>query len=183
MLFDPKIVISGAAKGAAADEGEPYGFQVGKHVATHGGIVVTGATTGVPLAAARGAKSVNGQVVGFSPADSIVEHTKTYKLPIEFHDMIFFTGYDYAGRDTVLIDFADAVIEISGRIGTLHEFTSAFERHKVIGILTGSGGIIDEIPIIMEKAHRGNGRVVTHDDPKELVRLVIKGLEELHGHA
>lgn len=183
MLFDPKIVVSGAAAGTAAEEGEPYGFQVGRHIAVHGGIVVTGATTGVPFAAARGAKSVHGQVIGFSPAGSIVEHQKKYKLPIQYHDLIFFTGYDYAGRDTVLVDFADALIEISGRIGTLHEFTSAFERNKVVGILTGSGGIIDEIPIIMEKAGRGQGRVVTHADPKELVRIVIKALEELHGHA
>ena len=63
-------------------------------------------------------------------------------------------------------DFADAVVEVSGRIGTLHEFTSAFERHKVIGILTGSGGIIDEITVILEKAGRGMGRVVMDDDPR-----------------
>lgn len=183
MLFDPKIVISGAAAGAAAEEGESLAFEIGKQIATHGGIVLTGATTGVPFAAARGAKSVRGQVLGFSPAGSIVEHMKKYKLPTMYHDIIFYTGYDYAGRDTVLVDFCDAVIEVSGRIGTLHEFTSAFERNKVIGILTGSGGTVDEIPVIMEKAHRGNGRVVQHEDPKHLVRLVIKELEALHGHA
>lgn len=183
MLFDPKICVSGAAAGEAADEGSTCGFQIGKYVATYGGIVVTGATQGVPLAAARGAKSVQGQVVGFSPANSIVEHTKKYKLPVQYHDMIFFTGYEYAGRDAVLIDFSDAVIEISGRIGTLHEFTTAFERNKVIGILTGSGGIIDEIPIIMEKAKRGRGRVVLHDEPKELVQMVMRELEDLNGHA
>jgi uncharacterized protein (TIGR00725 family) len=177
MMFDPKIVISGAAAGKAAEEGEPYAFMVGKYVATSGGIVVTGATSGVPLAAARGAKSVHGQVIGFSPAGSVVEHMKKY------HDMVWFTGYDYAGRDAVLVDFADAVIEISGRIGTLHEFTTAFERNKVIGILTGSGGIIDEIPKLMEMSHRGNGRVVKSDDPKELVQLVLKEIEDLHGHA
>ncbi|HSI20415.1 MAG TPA: hypothetical protein VLA04_01730 [Verrucomicrobiae bacterium] len=183
MLFDPKIVVSGAAAGEAAETGEHFGYQVGKQVAIHGGIVVTGATSGVPYAAARGAKSVHGQVIGFSPANSILEHTKKYRLPIQHHDFIFFTGYDYAGRDTVLVDFADAVIEVSGRIGTLHEFTHAFERNKVIGILSGSGGIIDDIPLLMEKAHRGHGRVVINDDPKELVRMVIKELEDLHGRA
>ncbi len=183
MLFDPKIVISGAAAGNAAEEGEVFGFQVGKQVAAHGGIVVTGATSGVPLAAARGAKSVHGQVVGFSPANSIVEHMKKYRLPVQYHDMIFFTGYEYAGRDAVLVDFCDAIIEVSGRIGTLHEFTTAFERNKVIGILTGSGGIIDDIPLLMEKAKRGMGRVVTHNNPRELVHMVMHELEELHGHA
>jgi uncharacterized protein (TIGR00725 family) len=183
MLFDPKIVVSGAAAGKAADEGELHGYHVGKQVAIAGGIVVTGATSGVPYAAARGAKSVHGQVIGFSPANSMVEHTKKYRLPVQYHDMIFFTGYEYAGRDTILVDFADAIIEVSGRIGTLHEFTSAFERNKVIGILCNSGGIINEIPILLEMAQRGRGRVVEHDDPKELVQLVMKELEELDGRA
>jgi len=145
--------------------------------------LTTGATSGVPFAAARGAKSVHGQVIGFSPAASMVEHTKSYKLPVQYHDIIFFTGYDYAGRDNILIDFADAVIEISGRIGTLHEFTLAFERNKVIGILSGSGGIIDEIPRLLEEAKRGKGRVIIDSDPKTLVQLVIAALEDLHGHA
>lgn len=183
MLFDPKIAISGAAAGEAAIEGEHHGYQVGKFVATYGGIVTTGATSGVPLAAARGAKSVHGQVIGFSPANSLAEHMKAYKLPVQYHDIIFFTGYEYVGRDNVLIDFADAVIEVSGRIGTLHEFATAFERNKVIGILSGSGGIIDEIPRILDKAGRGRGRVIVNDDPKALVQAVIAELEELKGHA
>ena len=84
MLLDPKIAISGAAAGHAAEEGEALAFEVGRQVAIHGGIVLTGATTGVPLWAARGAKSVQGQVIGFSPAHSQVEHVKKYRLPI-FH--------------------------------------------------------------------------------------------------
>jgi len=183
MLLDPKITISGAAAGQAAKEGERLAFEVGRQVAIHGGIIVTGATTGVPLWAARGAKSVQGQTIGFSPAHSQVEHVKKYRLPIEAHDILFFTGYDYAGRDTLLIDLADAVIEVSGRIGSLHEFTSAFERHKVIGVLLHSGGLSDEIPLLLEEAHRGYGRVVMHADPKELVKLVFASLAEHHGRA
>ena len=180
-IFDPKIAISGAAGGTASDQGEALGFMIGRDVATRGGIVVTGATSGVPYAAAKGAKSLHGQVIGFSPAHSLLEHTKKYHLPVDFHDMIFFTGYDYAGRDTLLIDLADAVISVSGRIGSLHEFTTAFERHKVIGLLLHSGGLSEDIPGLLERAHRGKGRVVMHSDPKELVDMVFKALEE-HGH-
>jgi uncharacterized protein (TIGR00725 family) len=183
MLFDPKIVISGAAGGVAAKEGEVHGFQVGKHIAVHGGIVVTGATSGVPFAAARGAKSVQGQVIGFSPANSMVEHTKKYRLPVQYHDMIFFTGYEYAGRDAVLIDFCDAVIQVSGRLGTIHEFTTAFERNKVIGVLENSGGLSDFIPTLLSEAKRGNGRVIINDNPKELVKEVMSALEDLQGRA
>lgn len=177
-MFDPKIAVSGAADGAAADEGKRLAFEVGKEIALKGGIVLTGATTGVPHEAARGAKSVNGQVIGFSPAHSIKEHQRKYRLPVDHHDIMFFTGYDYAGRDTLLIDLADAVIMVSGRIGSLHEFTSAFERNKIIGILLHSGGLSDDIPPILHKAGRGFGRVVMHADPKELVDLVLTAFEE-----
>lgn len=177
-MFDPKIAISGAAAGLASRQGAKLAFAVGREIAVQGGIVITGATSGVPLEGAKGAKSVHGQVVGFSPAHTLLEHTRKYRLPVQYHDMIFFTGYDYAGRDGLLIDLADAVIEVSGRIGSLHEFTSAFERHKVIGILQHSGGIIDEIPRLLEEAGRGFGRVIIDADPKSLVAQVFKALEE-----
>lgn len=177
-MFDPKIAISGAAAGIASEEGQRLGFQVGREIAVRGGILLTGATSGVPYDAARGAKSVHGQVLGFSPAHSLLEHTRKYRLPVDCHDVMFFTGYDYAGRDTLLIDMADAIISVSGRIGSLHEFTSAFERHKIIGLLLHSGGLSDDIPEILRKAHRGMGKVVMHADPRELVELVFAALEQ-----
>lgn len=182
-MFDPKIVVSGAAGGSASEEGFHFGYAVGREIAVHGGIVVTGGTTGVPYAAAQGAKSVQGQTIGFSPAHSLKEHLRRYRLPIDYHDIMFFTGYDYAGRDTLLIDMADAVITVSGRIGSLHEFTQAFERHKIIGVLLHSGGLSDEIPIILDMAKRGNGRVVMHANPKTLVKLVFSALGEANNGA
>lgn len=181
-MFDPKIMVSGAAAGTASDEGADLAFRVGREIAIQGGVVVTGATSGVPFDAAKGAKSVNGQVIGFSPAHTAVEHVNKYRLPVEYHDVIFFTGYDYAGRDVLLVDIADAVISVSGRIGSLHEFTSAFERHKIIGLLLHSGGLSDEIPEILHMAKRGMGRVIMHEDPRELVSEVMAALAP-HGHA
>jgi uncharacterized protein (TIGR00725 family) len=182
-MFDHKIVISGAASGIASEEGDALGFLIGREIAARGGIVVTGATTGVPLSAAKGAKSVQGQVIGFSPAHSLREHTHKYRLPTDYHDFLFFTGYDYAGRDVLLVDLADAMISVSGRIGSLHEFTSAFERHKIIGLLLHSGGLSEEIPDLLQKAHRGMGRVVMHEDPHTLVSMVFHALKELNHHA
>lgn len=177
-MFDPKICISGAAGGQASEDGEVLAYQIGKEIAIRGGVVVTGATTGVPLAAAKGAKSVHGEVIGFSPAASMLEHTKKYRLPVQYHDTMFFTGKDYAGRDILLVDLSDAIIEISGRIGTLHEFTHAFERDKIVGVLLHSGGTIDEIPEILHLAHRGNRKVIFGEDPKKLVKEVFDAIEE-----
>jgi uncharacterized protein (TIGR00725 family) len=178
-MFDPKIAISGAADGLAAEQGEELAYQVGREIAKRGGILLTGATSGVPYAAARGAKSLGGQTIGFSPAHSLREHQKKYRLPVDYHDSIFFTGYDYAGRDVLLVDMADAVISVSGRIGSLHEFTSAFERKKIIGLLLNSGGLANDIPEILEKARRGMGRVIMHADPAELVDLVFEAVDAL----
>lgn len=177
-MFDPKIAISGAADGLAVKQGHKLAFTVGMEIAKRGGVVLTGATSGIPLAGAKGAKSIGGEVIGFSPAHSMLEHTAKYRLPTQYHDTLFFTGYDYAGRDAILVDFADAVIQVSGRIGSLHEFTTAFERHKIIGLLLHSGGIIDEIPEILEMSHRGFGRVIMDPDPASLVRQVFHAYEE-----
>jgi hypothetical protein len=69
---------------------------------------------------------------------------------------------------------ADAVITIYGRIGTLNEFTIAFEDKKPQGVLTGTGGESDELQHILEIAHRGSGKVIFDPDPKSLMDKVIK---------
>ena len=59
-------------------------------------------------------------------------------------------------------------------MGTLNEFTIAFEDQKPIGILVQTGGAADEIKGIIEKAHRGKGKVVFDPDPKKLVEKVVE---------
>ncbi len=98
---------------------------------------------------------------------------KTYRLPTDYHDLIIYTGFDYSGRNLLLTRSADAVITIYGRIGTLNEFTIAFEDKKPQGVLTGTGGMSDELQHILELAHRGNGHVIFDPDPKSLIEKVI----------
>ena len=69
---------------------------------------------------------------------------------------------------------SDAVITICGRIGTLNEFTTAFEDRRVVGVLTGTGGIEEDIDHILTLAKRGRKRIVFDNDPKKLVEKVIK---------
>lgn len=147
---------------------------LGKEIIAQGGVVVTGATIGVPLWAAMGAKEANGFSIGLSPASSEVEHVKKYHLPTEYFDIIIYTGFGYSGRNLLLTRSADAVIISCGRMGTLNEFTIAFEDNKPIGVLLGTGGISDEIEKIVEKAHRGSGKIVYDSNPKTLVEKLIK---------
>lgn len=170
-----KIALSGAAEtGHCGPNALELTKEVGKQVAEHGAVLVTGATTGAPYWGAIGAKEAGGFVIGVSPAVSEYEHINQYKLPLDYHDIIFYTGFGYSGRNLFLVRSSDGIIVSCGRMGTLNEFTIAFEDEKPIGVLTGSGWMTDEIiKKTIEEAHRGSGKVVYDGDPKRLVEKVI----------
>ena len=169
-----KICISGAAEITHCPPGTVEKAQlIGKLNAEAGKVMVDGATTGIPYYAAKGAKLAGGIVIGLSPAESKAAHVRTYRLPLDYHDLIIYTGFGYSGRNLLLTRSADAVITIYGRIGTLNEFTIAFEDKKPQGVLTGTGGTSEELEHILKIAHRGNGKAVFDPDPKSLVKKVI----------
>ena len=82
--------------------------ELGREIIKHNGILVNGATTGFPLWAAMGAKEEGGIVIGVSPASTEKEHIRGYKLPVEYTDMIIYTGFGYSGRNLLLTRSADA---------------------------------------------------------------------------
>ncbi|OGZ31932.1 MAG: hypothetical protein A3H02_00390 [Candidatus Niyogibacteria bacterium RIFCSPLOWO2_12_FULL_41_13] len=170
-----KISVSGAAEtGHCAPDALEKAKEIGKEIASHNAVLITGATTGFPYWAAIGAKEAGGFVIGVSPADSEKNHIEDYKLPVDYHDIIIYTGFEYSGRNLLLTRSADAVIVGCGRMGTLNEFTIAFEDNKPIGILTGAGGSTEWIDEIIKDSHRGSGKVVYDSDPKILVEKVIE---------
>lgn len=171
-----KICVSGAAEtGHCAPDALEKTEELGREIARRGHVLVTGATTGAPLWAAKGAKEEGGIVVGLSPAVSEAAHVKSYHLPLDYHDLIVYTGFDYAGRNLLLTRASDAVITVCGRMGTLNEFTIAFEDNKPIGIYEGTGGMADEIRGIVRKAKRGPGKIIYSNNPQKL----LDQLEEL----
>jgi hypothetical protein len=174
-----KICISGAAETApCASDALAKTEKLGRLVAEHGMVLVTGATTGAPYWAAKGAKKAGGIVIGISPAASKLQHVKSYRLPTDYHDLIIYTGFGYSGRNLLLTRASDAVITVCGRVGTLNEFTDAFEDEKPQGVLTGTGGTTDMLQELLDKAHRGYGRVVFESDPATLLEKVIKLVQE-----
>lgn len=173
-----KICVSGAAEtGHCAPDALEKAELLGREIAKRGLVLVTGATTGVPYWAAKGAKAEGGTVVGISPASSKLQHVKTYRLPTDYHDLIVYTGFEYSGRNLLLTRSADAVITLCGRIGTLNEFTDAFEDEKPQGVLLGTGGTTELLPKILEEAHRGQGKVVFSKDPEELLDKILDLIE------
>lgn len=174
-----KICVSGSADttfchGEAIEKAQ----EIGRLIAEHNMILITGATTGIPYWSAKGTKEAGGFVVGLSPAVSKAEHVKRYQLPLDYHDVIIYTGFDYSGRNLLLTRSSDAVITLCGRMGTLNEFTIAFEDKKPQGVLLETEGISDMLQEIVERAKRGPGKIIWSSDPRELVEKVIELIED-----
>ncbi len=171
----PKICVSGAAEtGHCGISALELSKDMGREVVRQGAILVTGATTGVPLWAAIGAKEENGFSIGLSPASTEAEHVNVYQLPLDYLDLIIFTGFGYSGRNLLLTRSSDAVLIGCGRIGTLNELTIAFEDNKPIGVLQGEWETDEVIQNILDKGHRPNPKIVFDKSPKELVRKVLE---------
>jgi len=169
-----KIAVSGAAQvGHCCKSIVEISKEIGREIARQKCILVTGATTGVPYFAALGCKEVGGFSVGFSPATSEAAHLKTYKLPVDAFDIMVYTGADYVGRNVIMTKSADGVIIICGRMGTLHEFATAFEIQKPIAVLEGTGGTADKIRKIATGPFRGVKKIIYEKDPKKLVKKLI----------
>jgi uncharacterized protein (TIGR00725 family) len=168
------IAVSGAAEtGFCAVDAVEKAEELGREIARQCLVLVTGATTGIPYWSAKGAKEEGGFVVGLSPASSEAAHVRTYRLPTDYHDIVIYTGFEYSGRNLILTRSADAIIIICGRIGTMNEFTVAFEDQKPIGVLTGTGGTADMLEGFVKGSHRGPGRVVFDTDPKRLLTKLV----------
>jgi len=176
-----KICVSGAADGCCLTRSTiEKARKIGKRLAQRDCVVITGATSGLPHFAALGAREEKGVSIGFSPAISKKEHVRKYKLPTEGMDLIIYTGFGYSGRNLLMVRSAEAVILVCGRIGTLNEFTNAFEEDKPIGVLVGSGGMADEIQRIIDIADKGSGDVLYDSDPIKLVDRLVRHLDEKH---
>lgn len=169
-----KICVSGAAETSHCGAGAlDTALELGREIARQGAVIVTGATTGFPLWSAKGAKEEGGFSLGLSPAATEKEHAEAYGLPLDYMDFIVYTGQGYTGRDILLTRTTDAVILGCGRIGTIHEFTVAFEDHKPLGILQGPWMTDEVIKMIIDNGYRENEMVVFEEDPKILVEKMI----------
>ncbi|MCL4405469.1 MAG: hypothetical protein M1361_00280 [Patescibacteria group bacterium] len=172
-----KICVSGAAETShCGQDAFAQAEELGREIVRQGAMLVNGATTGFPYWASKGAKGEGGIVLGISPAYSEWEHINVYKLPVDYQDLITYTGEGYSGRNLLLTRSADAVILGCGRIGTINEFTIAFEDRKPIGVLEGDWETSEVIKTIVAKSHRAaemSGKLVYSKNPKELVSKII----------
>ena len=183
-LADPTvrtIGMMGSAGGVIPEATRRLCYQLGVAIAKSGCVLITGACPGLPYDCACGARDTGGLSVGVSPALSRSEHVLKYASPVDAYDVIIFTGSGLMGREVHNIHSSDIVIIAGGHSGTLGEFSIAYDEGKLIGVLTGSGGIADEISRIIPVLDKVTGAALVYDDdPMRLVQRCIEAYQKDH---
>ena len=176
-----RIGVMGSAQGPTIENQENIrkSIELGTYIAKADCILVNGACPGLPDEAAYGCHKAGGLVMGVSPAFSAKEHIEKYQSPYEYYDIIIYTGLGLMERDVINIRSSDAIILLGGGVGTLNEFTVAFDEGKVIGVLEGSGGVSNHIPEIVKICHRElSDNIVFDSDPKKLLEKVLETIKK-----
>lgn len=170
----------------AKEKGRQIGAALGEHADQV--IVVTGGCSGVPYAGAHEAAKHGVEVWGYSPMLSMEEQREfTPDDDINIYTKLLFVDKNLASLDTkrkrmkyrnvLSTADCDAGIIISGQWGSLNEFTNLVDMQKLVGVLTGSGGIADELPALCKKINKeGQGEVIFDADPKALVEKLLAKL-------
>jgi len=176
-----KIGIMGSASGQFEEDRLKSAYDLGQAIARYECVCVTGACPGFPYETAKGVKDGGGLVVGISPGLSIQEHLYKYHSPIEYTDVLIFTGSGLMGREITNIRSCDIVIIVGGRSGTLGEFSIAYDEGKLIGVLTGTGGIADHLKELEKVISKSTGsEIIYNDDPVDLMDKLIEAYQARH---
>lgn len=175
------VGVMGSAGAPIRPEADKAARELGRAIARAGCTLVTGACPGLPYAAVEGAKEFGGLVVGISPALSVDEHVERFHSPVAGFDLLVFTGSGLMGREVTNIRSSDMVVIVGGRSGTLGEFAIAYDEGRLIGVLTGTGGVADMIGTVVARMEKTTGaRVLYDDDPDRLMARLLSCYREVH---
>jgi uncharacterized protein (TIGR00725 family) len=165
-----KVGVMGSAEEGSSAALRDKASSLGRVIAARNVILLTGATTGLVYATGKAAHDAGAVHIGVSPASDEHEHVERYKLPVNACDAIIYTGFGLKGRNVVLVRSCDVVLLISGSIGSLNEFTIAYDEGKVIGCLSDSGGVADEVERLVRSFQKPTkSRIFYDDDPEKLI--------------
>ena len=179
-----KVGVMGSA--GDAPEGDAGGAlrakaeALGRAVAARGCVLLTGGTTGLQHLAGAAAHAAGGLHVGVSPAADGGEHAEKYGLPHAGTDLLVYTGFGLKGRNVVLVRSCDVVLIFSGGMGTLNELTIAHDEGRVVGCLTGTGGVADEAGrLLLVLPKRRTATVLFDDEPERLLERCLEALRQV----
>ncbi len=184
-----KIGIFGSDERSEGDplldrQGNVYKFakEFGEELSKLKATIITGACSGIPYSVAYEAHRHGCDVIGYSPEPDINgQKLFTPKDDLTIYKEIKFTpkSFEFASnrqvckkyRNVISTANCDAGIIISGRWGTMNEFTNLYDMGKVIGVLIGTGGIADELPSLSKKINKkSRAKVLFDSSPKILIQ-------------
>ena len=175
-----RIGVMGSAESANSSAVAETARSLGLAIAGTDAILLTGATTGVIHLVGKTARDAGALHIGISPGENQHEHTEVFGLPADACDAIIYTGFGLIGRNVVLVRSCDVVIFIAGSIGSLNEFTIAYDEGKVIGCLPGTGGVADQVETLSQTFQKKTrSRILHNEDPRQLIAACLKALEEV----
>ena len=135
MALQVSVIGSGRAHEAAAEE-------VGRLLAEHGCVVVTGGLDEVMAAAHRGAKRAGGTTLAILPGEA-------HAAANEWADHVVVTGIGHA-RNLAVAASGHAVIAVGGSWGTLAEIAFAKRLGRPVVVLDGP--VVEGVPRVASPA-------------------------------
>ncbi len=172
-----KIGVMGSAETNASISPHEKAIALGRAIASRDVILLTGASTGLVYETGKAASDAGAFHLGISPAGDEREHIERYQMPLDACTAIVYTGFGLKGRNVVLVRSCDVVLFIAGSIGSLNEFTIAYDEGKVIGCLTGTGGVADRVEELVTTFQKPTkARVVYDIDPANLIERCLSEL-------
>lgn len=165
-----KVGVMGSAGAASSEEISRMANRLGQAIASRDVVLLTGATTGLIHLIGKSAHDAGAFHIGVSPGENERQHVEVFGLPTDACDAIVYTGFGLKGRNVVLVRSCDIVLFFAGSMGSLNEFTIAYDEGKVIGCLRGSGGTADEVERLVDSfKKRTDAKLHYDEDPGRLL--------------
>ena len=169
-----QVGVMGSAGGRLRKEVRRKAYELGRAIAQHDCVLVTGACPGLPYKAVKGCKEAGGVTAGISPALDLHEHITRYRSPHREFDVMIYTGDGLMGREVTGIRSCDIVIVIGGRSGTLGEFAIAYDEGKLIGVLPETGGVADHVDdLVRMVAKKTAAKLISDPNPERLMARLL----------
>jgi len=172
------------------DQIDVKAIQLGKFLGLKQCAVITGACSGLPYIAAKSDKEHGADIYGYSPIKNLEEQVEfTPHDDLTIYKKITYIPEHFSFKNDVLVckkyrnvistANCDAGIIISGRWGTLNEFTNLFDMGKIIGVLKDTAGIANELPDLTAKISKQSAaKIIFDSDPQSLIDQVIASIEQ-----
>ncbi len=151
-------------------------------------VVITGACSGIPYIVASKAAEGGVEIWGFSPMFDLAGQKENWPDDdSSIYSRLIYVSRDFEFssskrarmklRNVSSTASCDAGIIISGKWGSLNEFTNLLDMQKIVGVLTGTGGIADELGDLSKKITKeGQGTIIFDDSPEHLISKIIDAL-------